>query len=53
METKRHVLSSESSEQIFGKHSGFRNLRAYRLAELCYDFTGRFRERYIPKVDEV
>jgi len=42
MEKKRHVLSSESSERIFGKHSGFRNLRAYRLAELCYDFTTRF-----------
>lgn len=48
---KRHVLSSESSERIFGKHSGFRNLRAYQLAELCYDFTCRFCELYIPKAD--
>jgi four helix bundle suffix protein len=48
---KRHVLSSESSERIFGKHSGFRNLRAYQLAELCYDFTCRFCELYIPKGD--
>ncbi len=48
---KRHVLSSESSERIFGKHSGFRNLRAYQLAELCYDFTCRFCELYIPKDD--
>jgi four helix bundle suffix protein len=48
---KRHVLSSESSERIFGKHSGFRNLRAYQLAELCYDFTCRFCELYIPKED--
>jgi restriction system protein len=48
---KRHVLSSESSERIFGKHSGFRNLRAYHLAELCYDFTCRFCERYIPRDD--
>lgn len=51
MEKKRHVLSSESSERIFGKHSGFRNLRAYRLAELCYDFSCRFCELYIPKAD--
>lgn len=48
---KRHVLSSESSERIFGKHSGFRNLRAYQLAEICYDFTCRFCELYIPKED--
>ncbi|NCC52138.1 MAG: four helix bundle protein [Spartobacteria bacterium] len=51
MEEKRHVLSSDSSEWIFGKHSGFRKLRAYQLAELCYDFTCRFCERYIPKED--
>ncbi len=41
---KKHVLSSESSERIFGKHSGFRNLKAYQIAELCYDFTCRFCE---------
>jgi len=51
MEKKRHVLSSESSERIFGKHSGFRNLKAYRLAELCYDYTCRFCERYVPVSD--
>jgi len=45
---KRQVLSSESLERIFGKPGGFRNLRAYRLAELCDDFTCRFCERYIP-----
>ncbi len=51
MQEKRHVLSSESSERIFGKHSGFRNLKAYRVAELCYDFTCRFCELYIPPKD--
>lgn len=51
MDEKRHVLSSESSERIFGKHSGFRNLKAYWLAELCYDFTCRFCELYIPIKD--
>ncbi len=50
-EAKRHVLGSEPAERIFGKHSGFRNLRAYQLAELCYDFTCRFCERYIPLKD--
>jgi len=48
---KRHVLRSESSERIFGKHSGFRNLRAYQLSELCYDFTCRFCELYIDVKD--
>lgn len=48
---RTHVLSSESSERIFGKHSGFRNLKAYQVAELCYDFTCRFCERYIPVSD--
>lgn len=48
---KMHVLSSESSERIFGKHSGFRNLKAYQVAELCYDFTCRFCELYIPISD--
>jgi len=51
MEDKHHVLSSETSERIFGKHSGFRNLKAYQLAELCYDFTCRFCELYIPVKD--
>ncbi len=51
MEEKRHVLSSESSERVFGKHSGFRNLKAYRVAELCYDFACRFCELYIPVKD--
>lgn len=51
MAEKRHVLSSVSSEQVFGKHSGFRNLKAYQIAELCYDFTCRFCELYIPEDD--
>ena len=51
MEEKRHVLSSESSERVFGKHSGFRKLKAYQVAELCYDFACRFCELYIPLKD--
>ncbi len=27
MSEKKHVLSSDSSERIFGKHSGFQNIR--------------------------
>jgi len=51
MKEKRHVLSSESSERVFGKYSGFRKLKAYQIAELCYDFTCRFCEVYIPLKD--
>ena len=28
---------------------GYRNLRAFALAQLCYDITVRFVELYIPK----
>lgn len=51
MHKNRHVLSSESSERVFGKHSGFRSLKAYQIAELCYDFACRFCELYISPKD--
>ena len=36
---------------MYGTHSGYRNLKAYQVAELLYDFTCRFCERYIPRAD--
>lgn len=45
------VLSSETAQQVYGKHSGYRQLKAYQVAELLYDFTCRFCDRYIPRVD--
>lgn len=45
------AMSSNASERIYGQHSGYRKLKAYQVAELVYDFTCRFCERYIPKKD--
>jgi four helix bundle suffix protein len=44
-------MRSEAAGRIYGRHSGFRNLKAYQVAELLYDFTCRFCDRYIPKSD--
>jgi hypothetical protein len=45
------ALSSAAAERVYGKHGGYRNLKAYQVAELLYDFTCRFCDRYIPKSD--
>lgn len=45
------ALSSGAAERIYGQHSGYRNLKAYQVAELVYDFTCRFCARYIPRSD--
>ena len=44
-------MSSSAAERVYGQHSGYRNLKAYQVAELVYDFTCRFCERYIPRRD--
>lgn len=45
------ALNSDAAGRVFDQHSGFRNLKAYQVAELCYDFTCRFCKRYIPFKD--
>jgi four helix bundle suffix protein len=45
------ALRSAAAGRIFGKHGGYRNQRAYQVAELLYDFTCRFCDRYIPIKD--
>lgn len=45
------ALASEAAQQVYGKHSGYRRLKAYQVAELVYDFTCRFCDRYIPRAD--
>jgi four helix bundle suffix protein len=44
-------MSSSAAGRVFGKHGGYRELKAYQVAELLYDFTCRFCERYIPTTD--
>jgi four helix bundle suffix protein len=35
------------TEPLIPKHGGYRNLRSFQLAQLCYDVTVRFCHRYI------
>lgn len=45
------AMSSKAAERVYGRHSGYRKLKAYQVAELLYDFTCRFCDRYVPKND--
>lgn len=44
-------MSSKAAEKVYGRHSGYRKLKAYQVAELLYDFTCRFCDRCLPKSD--
>ena len=44
-------LNSKSASQVYGKHGGYKKLKAYQVSELCYDFTCRFCKQYIPLKD--
>ena len=37
------------AEPLIPKNGGYRKLKSFQLAQLCYDLTERFCERYIPK----
>lgn len=39
------------SESLIPKHGGYKNLLSYRLAELVYDITVLFCEKYVPVAD--
>jgi four helix bundle suffix protein len=47
----RRALDSDSAGRVYGSHGGFQGLKAYQVAELCYDFTCRFCARYVPVKD--
>ena len=36
-------------EALIPKHGGFKNLKSFQVAQLCYDLTARFCDRYIEK----
>lgn len=42
---------SAAARRILGNHGGYRNQKAYQVAELLYDLTCRFCDRYIPFKD--
>src|SRR3954469_3867685 len=48
---QRMAMSSPAARRVYGQHSGYRNLKAYQVAELLYDFTCRFCSRYLAKTD--
>jgi len=50
-EGPRRALRSAAAGRVYGNHSGYRNLKAYLVAELLYDFTCRFCMRYLPPSD--
>lgn len=35
-------------EAVIARHGGYRKLKSFQLARLCYDVTVRFCERYVP-----
>jgi four helix bundle suffix protein len=37
------------SEQLIPKHGGYRRLKSFQIAQLCYDVTVRFCDRYVEK----
>lgn len=44
-------MSSAAAARVYGRHGGYRHLKAYQVAELLYDFTCRFCSRYVPRSD--
>src|ERR1700750_2712144 len=36
-------------EPLLPKHGGYRKLKSFQIAQLCYDVTARFCDRYIEK----
>ncbi len=37
------------SEKLIPKHGGYKNLKSYQIAQLVYDLTVRFCDRYIDR----
>lgn len=42
-------LDAHNHEPLIPKHGGYRHLRSFQLAQLCYDVTIRFCDRYIDR----
>ena len=47
----RKALRSAAATRVYGKHGGYRKLKAYQVSEMLYDYTCRFCDRYVPKKD--
>ncbi|MFP4171953.1 MAG: four helix bundle suffix domain-containing protein [Candidatus Hydrogenedentota bacterium] len=42
-------MDQGGGEPLIPKHGGYRNLKSFQVAQLVYDVTARFRDRYIDK----
>lgn len=38
-----------TTEPLIPRHGGYRNLKSFQIARLCYDVTVRFCDRYVPR----
>ena len=47
--TTGRKIGSGSGESILTVHGGYRSLRSFQVAQLAYDLTVRFCERYVPR----
>lgn len=43
----RRVDKRQSQEKLIPKHGGYRKLKSFQIAQLVYDVTVRFCDRYI------
>lgn len=43
----KEAHSHHEPSPLLGQHGGYRNLRSFQLAQLCYDITTRFCQRYV------
>ncbi|MDZ7698168.1 MAG: four helix bundle protein [Deltaproteobacteria bacterium] len=42
-------MGSKPSERLMPKHGGYRNLKSFQIAQLVYDVTMRFCDRYVDR----
>jgi four helix bundle protein len=43
------IMDGVNGDALIPKHGGWPNLKSFQLAQLCYDVTVRFCERYVDR----
>ena len=49
MERKKQGKSEVTAEHLIPKHGGYRNTKTWQLADLIYDITVRFCDKYVDR----
>ena len=44
-------IASKPADDLIPVHGGYRQLKSFQLAQLCFDVTVRFCDRYVHKLD--